>query len=111
VGKESDPYYLFVFADQTREKYITRLKKFLEIIGIDQEKKLTIQERCKIFAEGRVSGRMGGKHNYSVSSIRRQSAYCHLSFFLMAHILMNRQIQRLQKKLGLRHKRRCPFMI
>jgi hypothetical protein len=52
------------------------LKKFLEIIGIDQEKKLTIQERCKIFAEGRVSGRMGGKHNYSVSSIRRQSAYC-----------------------------------
>ncbi len=54
VGKESEPYDLFVFtinADQTREKYITRLKKFLEIIGIDLEKKLTIQERCKIFAE------------------------------------------------------------
>jgi hypothetical protein len=26
------------------------LKKFLEIIGIDQEKKLAIDERCKIFA-------------------------------------------------------------
>jgi len=41
VGKESEPYELFVFAinaEQTREKYITRMKKFLEIIGIDQEK-------------------------------------------------------------------------
>jgi hypothetical protein len=26
-------------AEQTREKYITRMKKFLEIIGIDKEKK------------------------------------------------------------------------
>lgn len=52
VGKESDPYDLFAIAinaEQTREKYITRMKKFLEIIGIDKEKKLTIQERCKIF--------------------------------------------------------------
>jgi hypothetical protein len=34
-------YELFVFAinsDQTREKYITRLKKFLEIIEIDPER-------------------------------------------------------------------------
>jgi hypothetical protein len=54
VGKESEPYDLFVFAihaQQTREKYITRMKKFLEIIGIDQEKKLTMQERCKLFAD------------------------------------------------------------
>ena len=54
VGKESEPYDLFVFAinaEQTREKYITRMKKFLEIIGIDQEKKLTMQERCKIFTD------------------------------------------------------------
>src|ERR687891_269629 len=53
LGKESEPYDLFVFAinaDQTREKYITRLKKFFEIVGIDQEKKLTIPEQCKIFA-------------------------------------------------------------
>ena len=53
VGKGSIPYDLFVFAisaKQTREKHITRLKKFLEIIGIDQEKKLAIDERCKIFA-------------------------------------------------------------
>jgi hypothetical protein len=27
------------------------MKKFLEIIGIDQEKKLTVQERCRIFAD------------------------------------------------------------
>jgi hypothetical protein len=49
VGKESEPYDLFVFAinaEQTREKYITRMKKFLEIIGIDEEKKLSVQERC-----------------------------------------------------------------
>jgi integrase len=54
VGKESEPYDLFVFAinaEQTREKYITRMKKFLEIIGIDQERKLTIQERCIIFTD------------------------------------------------------------
>lgn len=46
IGKESEPYDLFVFAinaDQTREKYVTRLKKFFEIIGIDQEMKLSIQ--------------------------------------------------------------------
>lgn len=52
VGKESEPYDLFVFAinaEQTREKYITRMKKFLEIIGIDQEKKSTLQERCIMF--------------------------------------------------------------
>ena len=54
VGKESEPYDLFVYAinaDQTREKYVTRLKKFLEIIGIDPENKLTIQAGCKIFTD------------------------------------------------------------
>jgi hypothetical protein len=48
IGEESEPYDLFVFAinaEQTREKYITRLKKFFEIIGIDPDKKLT---RCKV---------------------------------------------------------------
>lgn len=58
VGRESEPYDLFVFAingEQTREKYISRLKKFLEIIGIDQEQKLTLQERCKIFANKAMS--------------------------------------------------------
>jgi hypothetical protein len=55
-GKESEPYDLFVFAinaEQTREKYISRLKKFLEII--DQEQKLTLQEKCKIFANKAMS--------------------------------------------------------
>jgi hypothetical protein len=50
VGKESEPYDLFIFAinaEQTKEKYVTRMKKFLEITGIDNEKKLTLQERCK----------------------------------------------------------------
>jgi hypothetical protein len=58
VGRESEPYDLFVFAinaEQTREKYISRLKKFLEIIGIDREQKLTLQERCKIFANKAMS--------------------------------------------------------
>jgi hypothetical protein len=53
-GKISEPYDLFVFAinaEQTREKYIVRMKKFLEIIGIDREKVLTLQERCRIFAD------------------------------------------------------------
>lgn len=48
VGKESEPYDLFVFAinaEETREKYITRMKKFLEIIGIDEE--IT----CKVFRD------------------------------------------------------------
>ena len=52
VGKESDPYDLFVFAinaEQTREKYITRLKKFFEIIGIDLDNRLTIHGMCTLF--------------------------------------------------------------
>ena len=52
LGTKSEPYDLFVFAinaEQTREKYITRLKKFFEIVGIDPEKKLTMQESSKIF--------------------------------------------------------------
>ena len=37
LGTKSEPYDLFVFAinaEQTREKYITRVKKFFEIVGI-----------------------------------------------------------------------------
>ena len=54
VGKESEPYDLFVYAnnaDQTREKYVTRLKKFLEIIGFDRDGKLTLRENCKVFTD------------------------------------------------------------
>jgi len=54
VGKESEPYHLFEFginAEQTRHKYITRMKKFLKVVGIDQDNTLTIQEQCKMFAE------------------------------------------------------------
>lgn len=52
VGKEAEPYDLFVYAinaDQTKEKYVTRLRKFLDIIGIDSENRLTIQAECKLF--------------------------------------------------------------
>jgi hypothetical protein len=41
VGKESEPCDLFFYAinaGQTREKYVTRMNKFLEIIGCDHEK-------------------------------------------------------------------------
>ena len=43
VGKQSEPKDLFMFAinaEQIMEKHITRLKKFLEIIDIDQEQNL-----------------------------------------------------------------------
>ena len=52
MGKQSDPYDLFIFAinaEQTRQKYLTRLNMFFQVIGIDQEKKLSIEERCKLF--------------------------------------------------------------
>ena len=47
---DSSNIYMLFTQEQTKEKYITGLKKFLEIIGINQEKKLAIDERCKIFA-------------------------------------------------------------
>jgi hypothetical protein len=58
LGKQSEPYDIFIFAtnaEQTKDKYITRLKKFFEIIGIDQEKKLSMQERCKVFVNNASS--------------------------------------------------------
>ena len=45
VKKQSDPFDLFVFAinaEQTREKYITRLKKFFKNWKIQQNNMLTI---------------------------------------------------------------------
>ena len=46
-----DPYSLFVFAmnaAQTREKYITRLDRFIHFINVQGN---TIEERCRSFAE------------------------------------------------------------
>jgi integrase len=46
-----DPYSIFMFAmnaPQTREKYTTRLNRFLRFINVQGD---TIQERCKAFAE------------------------------------------------------------
>jgi hypothetical protein len=58
VGKDAEPYDLFVYAinaDQTKKKYVTRLRTFLDIIGIDSENKLTIQEECKLFTDNAKS--------------------------------------------------------
>jgi hypothetical protein len=41
VGWESEPCDLFVFAinaEQTREKYISRLKKFLELLALTRNR-------------------------------------------------------------------------
>jgi hypothetical protein len=52
---ESDPYSMFIFAmnaPQTREKYVTRLKRFFDFIDLPGS---TIEERCHNFAQkGRV---------------------------------------------------------
>jgi integrase len=48
---ESDPYSIFIFAmnaPQTKEKYVTRLKRFFDFINLPGS---TIQERCKYFVE------------------------------------------------------------
>jgi integrase len=48
---ESDPYSIFVFAmnaPQTKEKYVTRLKRFFDFIKLPGS---TMQERCKYFVE------------------------------------------------------------
>lgn len=48
---ESDPYSMFIFAmnaPQTREKYVTRLKRFFDFIELPGS---TIEERCNNFAE------------------------------------------------------------
>ena len=36
-------------AEPTREEYVARVRKFFEIIGIDQDRKLSVREKCKIF--------------------------------------------------------------
>jgi hypothetical protein len=44
-GWEAEPYDLFLYgisSVQTKEKYVTRMKEFSEIIGIDPENRLTI---------------------------------------------------------------------
>ena len=46
LDTESDPYSMFVFAmnaPQTREKYVTRLKRFFDFIDLPSS---TIEERC-----------------------------------------------------------------
>jgi integrase len=48
---ESDPYSIFIFAmnaPQTKEKYVTRLKRFFDFINLPGS---TMQERCNSFVE------------------------------------------------------------
>ena len=50
VGNESQPFDLLVFAinsEQTKSKYISKLKKFVEIRTIDSEQKLSMKENIK----------------------------------------------------------------
>ena len=57
LGKQSEPYDLFIFAinaEQTRQKYLTRLNMFFQVIGIDQEKKLSIEEGISYLFEGQA---------------------------------------------------------
>jgi hypothetical protein len=55
---DSDPYSMFIFAmnaPQTREKYVTRLKRFFEFIELPGS---TIEERCNNFTKnGRVESK------------------------------------------------------
>jgi len=47
---ESEPFDSFVFAnnsEQTKSKYISKLKKFVETRDIDSEQKLTLKENIK----------------------------------------------------------------
>jgi hypothetical protein len=79
VGEESEPYDLFIFAinvEQTREKYISRMKRFLEFIGVDKERKLTIRDMCKIFTNRAKSkdGWMACKCHYPVSAISEKQS-------------------------------------
>jgi integrase len=48
---DSDPYAMFIFAmnaPQTREKYVTRLKRFFDFINLPGS---TMEKRCSLFAE------------------------------------------------------------
>jgi hypothetical protein len=48
---DSDPYSMFIFAmnaPQTREKYLTRLKRFFDFLSLPGS---TMQERCSYFVE------------------------------------------------------------
>jgi integrase len=48
---DSDPYAMFIFAmnaPQTREKYLTRLKRFFDFIDLPGS---TMEKRCSLFAE------------------------------------------------------------
>jgi hypothetical protein len=57
---ESDPYSMFIFvmnAPQTREKYVTRLKRFSDFIDLPG---LTIEERCNSFVEKGKSESLNG---------------------------------------------------
>ena len=48
---DSDPYSMFIFAMNaplTREKYLTRLKRFFDFLSLPGS---TMQERCSYFVE------------------------------------------------------------
>lgn len=65
---EADPYSLFLFAmnsPETKEKYVTRLNKFFDHIGLSQR---TIQDRCKEFVD---KSKTPANSKYAINSVIR----------------------------------------
>jgi hypothetical protein len=56
-ASEQDPFTMFLFAmnsPQTKDKYVVRLRKFFEFIGLDKlesKEDWTMQYLCRIFVE------------------------------------------------------------
>jgi integrase len=65
---EADPYSLFLFAinsPQTKEKYVTRLNKFFDYIGLSAK---TIEDRCKEFTN---KSKAQANSKYAINSVIR----------------------------------------
>jgi hypothetical protein len=65
---DCDPYSLFLFAinsPETKEKYVTRLKRFFDFIGINQN---TMEGRCKQFVD---KSKIDSNGKYALNSVIR----------------------------------------
>jgi hypothetical protein len=100
VGKESEPYDLFLLginAEQTGEKYVTGLKRFFVIIAIDQEKKLSIRESCKIFTD-RARSEDGWLVNVIIRFLqfqKRRMSHREITASMLRNYVENRRISRI----------------
>ena len=63
-----DPFSLFIFAinsPETKKKYLTRLKKFFELIDL---RETTIEACCKLFVQ---NSRVEPNSNYAMNNVIR----------------------------------------